>query len=89
MKVKDIIEAMSGYHPEEELIIDWWDKSCFDHICDDRFDDEEQLSEQTRLQLWNQTAESFRLSEHTTDAMWEDIWDALSNPETEDEDKVA
>lgn len=89
MKVKDIIKAMSEHDPEEELIIDWWDKSCFDYIWNDRFDDEETLTEQDKLQLWNETAKWFRLSDHTVDSICEDISDALSSAELEDEEKVA
>ena len=27
MKAKDIIEYMKGYHPEDEMLVMWWDIS--------------------------------------------------------------
>jgi hypothetical protein len=30
MKVKDVIESMQNYNPEDEIVILWWTKDIFD-----------------------------------------------------------
>ena len=37
MRVKDILEALSKYSPEENLIVLYWDKSHFDWDKDDEY----------------------------------------------------
>lgn len=87
MKVKDIIKAMGEYDPEEELIIDWWDKQCFDFMWNDNI--EHPLDDTERRRLWNEMASSFVPSDFSTDTTWEDIWYSLEGAREKYPDKVA
>ena len=66
MKVSKAIELLSKYNPDEEIIIEWWDRF-FIQIDD----------EGIPLETWNFVADSYEFNEYTYSNMFNEIEQAI------------
>ena len=80
MKVKDVIKVLQErLDPEDEIIIDWWDKECFariwemdDHLMDDYPPKDVWAKVVAEWDEW-----SAKGNNAITDEVWEWVNDAL------------
>ena len=67
MKVKDAIAMLSRMNPEERIIIEWWDKSCFTHGT---------MLEEPYEHCWNEVVDEWEdMVEKDSNTMSGEIWD--------------
>ena len=66
MKVSKAIELLSKYNPDEEIIIEWWDRF-FIQIDD----------EGIPLETWNFVADGYEFNEYTYSNMFNEIEQAI------------
>jgi hypothetical protein len=71
MKVKDVIKIFQERDPEEEILIDWWDRECFFRIFE-----EDYPSVEAWVKVVSQWDEK-NISSMLNNDVWEWINDAL------------
>ncbi len=73
MKAKEVIRIFQEKDPEEEVIIDWWDKECFSSVLHE----EEYPSNDTWVKVVTQWEEKSMFGNMISNDIWEWINDAL------------
>jgi hypothetical protein len=76
MKIKDAIAVLQKMNPEEEVIIDWWDRRCFTRVIGDTRADDEIPFEHCWIEVVHEW-EDMQTQNSLTDEIWDWIHEGL------------
>jgi hypothetical protein len=76
MKIKDAIAVLQKMNPEEEVIIDWWDRRCFTRVIGDTRADDEIPFEHCWIEVVHEW-EDMQTQNNLTDEIWDWIHEGL------------
>ena len=78
MKVKNVIETLSKMNPEEEIIIDWWDRRCFTRVIGETRANDEIPFEHCWIEIVHEWEDmSAKTQNNLTDEIWDWIHEGL------------
>ena len=73
MKVKTVIEMLQKLNPDEEIIVDWWERSMFSRVWDEDSSDLPNESKWVEVvKEWDEYEEN-----HMTEEIWDWVHDGL------------
>ena len=81
MKVSKAIEMLSGHDPDEEIVIEWWDRNFIE------LDDNEGKSVAIPLDIWETVADGFEFGEYTYSSMFTELQEAIEEALAENNNK--
>jgi hypothetical protein len=73
VKVKTVIEMLQKLNPDEEIIVDWWERSMFSRVWDEDSSDLPNESKWAEVvKEWDEYEEN-----HMTEEIWDWVHDGL------------
>ena len=76
MKVSQAIEMLSGHDPDEQIVIEWWDRNFIE------LDDDEGKCVAIPLDVWETVADGFEFGEYTYSSMFTELEEAINDTTT-------
>jgi len=81
MKVSKAIEMLSEHDPDDEIVIEWWDRNFIE------LDDDEGKCVAIPLDIWKTVADGFEFGEYTYSSMFTELEEAINEAIAEDNNK--
>lgn len=73
MKVSQAIEMLSGHDPDEQIVIEWWDRNFIE------LNDDEGKCIAIPLDVWDTVANRFEFSDYTYSNMFTELEEAIND----------